>query len=331
MARPKMKINIKKVAEKAKEVTTGSIDWINKPGDMRIFKFKKGTQRISIIPFVVSMANNPDRIDVGDAWYCTTVKVHMNIGANGEAILCPSNFGKPCPICEHRRALMNEGMAWDDESVSSLSLRKRQLFMVRNEDDTDSSIQLLESSYKNFGELLETEIREDEDVAIFADPEEGLILRCRGIEKVFGKNKYIGIDKITFEEREPLSDAVMDSAVDLHKLLKILPYEEIFSKLHIGNDEPEAEEAQKPRGNKRPIKQEEPEVESDDSEQEEAEVEVEVEESSHEESEDSDSSENDCSNFGVNCGYDDDICDECDVWRECRKATDKLLKAKRSR
>lgn len=327
MARPKMKINVKKVTEKAKETTTGSIQWVNKPSDMRTFKFKKGPNRISIIPFVVSMANNPDGIDVGDAWYCTTVKVHMNIGAAGEAILCPSNFGKPCPICEHRRALMDEGAEWNDDSVSSLAPRKRQLFMIINEDDDDKSVQLMESSYKNFGELLETEIREDEEVAIFADPEDGMSLRCRGIEKTFGKNKYIGIDKITFEDRDPLSDEAVNSALDLHKILKVYSYDEIFSKLHVGNEEPETEEAPKPRGNKK-VNKPEPEPEEDDSDSTEEE-----EQDSSDSTEESNQSENDsdCPHFGTNCGYDDEVCDECDNWRECRKATDKLLKAKRSR
>ena len=230
------------------------------------------------------------------------------------------------------------------------------MYNVIDMDKPEDGIQILECSYATFGKKLDAEVEDDEANGAFPDPDEGLIVVARGVEATFGTRKYVDIDKIMFEERDPLDDETLNEAVDLHAALKVMTYDEIVNLINGGDDEElkekpkksikakarpvededededEEEEAETrrpaPRGAK---KKAEPEEEPDEDENEPEtpqNEDVPFDEDSEEADEDSG---DECKFFGTKCGYDDDVCDECDQWQKCRKATDAYLKAKRSR
>lgn len=332
------KMNIGKLIQKAKESKTGGISYLNGVSNKR-FRLVKGKNRISVIPFEVTTEKNMDGVVPGELWYKATVLVHAQIGVNKQMVICPKMFNKKCPICEAEKELAEQGVEWNDESRMALRAKKRELYNVVNDAAPEDGVQVFETSYGNFGKKLDAEIEDDEENGRFPDADEGLIIVARGQEESFGKAKYISVDKISFEEREPLTDEVLNAAVDFNAHLKVLSYDEIVNLVNGG----EEEETPKPAkaSKKAPVEDDEEigeETESRDahSSHQDARRGTEMENaddsSDEEETEpENDEDDEDCPYFGKKCGYDDDVCDECDRWRECRKATDTYLREKRSR
>lgn len=352
--KPRKKFNTAKLVQKAKEGgKTGGISYLNT--SLRRFSLHLKKNRLSIIPFEVTK-NNFDGIEPGELWYKASVLVHSQVGVNKQMVLCPKMFNKKCPICDMEQELAEQGVDWNDKERQALRAKKREVYNVIDMDKPEDGIQILECSYATFGKKLDAEVEDDEANGAFPDPDEGLIVVARGVEATFGTRKYVDIDKIMFEERDPLDDETLNEAVDLHAALKVMTYDEIVNLINGGDDEElkekpkksikakarpvededededEEEEAETrrpaPRGAK---KKAEPEEEPDEDENEPEtpqNEDVPFDEDSEEEDEDSG---DECKFFGTKCGYDDDVCDECDQWQKCRKATDAYLKAKRSR
>lgn len=350
------KFNREKLVQKAKEGgKTGGVSYLN--SNLRQYRFHEKKNRLSIIPFEVSRAN-ADGVEVGELWYKAQVKVHTQVGVNKQMIICPKMFNKKCPICEMEQELSEQGAEWDSKERQALRAKTRELYNVINMDKPEDGIQILEAAYNTFGKKLDAEVEDDEANGAFPDPDEGLIVVARGVKASFAGRDYIDIDKITFEERDALDDETMSEAVDLHAALKVLTYDEIVNLINGGEedeapkpkksikskakpvdededeDEDEEEEAETrrpaPRGAK---KKAEPEEEPDEDENEPETPQnddVPFDEDS-EESDEEEEEETECKFFGKKCGYDDDVCDDCDNWKACRKATDAYLKAKRSK
>lgn len=376
------RINLSNVVSKAKEGgKAGGISYLNT--SLRRYVLHEKKNRLSIIPFEVTQAGNFDGIEPGELWYKASVLVHTQVGVNKQMVLCPKMFNKRCPLCEAEAALREQGAEWNDPDCQVLRAKKREVYNVINEDKPEDGIQLLEASYNVFGKKLDAEIEDDEANGAFPDPDEGLIVVARGVTETFGNHKYIDIDKITFEERDALSDEVLDEALDLHKALKIMTYDEIVTLMNGDDEETPAPKTTKKRPSRsRDDEDEEDEtprrrtrraVEDDDEEDEQPrrrpsrraieedeeedgetsrhdarrgtkmekpKDEPEEEENEAEEAEDdeppfdpdpvpSDVGSDECEHFGRNCGYDDEVCDNCDRWRECRKVNDEYLRAKR--
>lgn len=377
------RINLSNVVSKAKEGgKAGGISYLNT--NLRRYVLHEKKNRLSIIPFEVTQAGNFDGIEPGELWYKASVLVHTQVGVNKQMILCPKMFNKRCPLCEAEAALREQGAEWNDPDCQVLRAKKREVYNVINEDKPEDGIQLLEASYNVFGKKLDAEIEDDEANGAFPDPDEGLIVVARGVTETFGNHKYIDIDKITFEERDALSDEVLNEALDLHKALKIMTYDEIVTLMNGDDEETPApksskkrpsrsrddddddedetprrrssrrvdddeEEQPRRRSSRRAIEEEDEEDEEDETPRhaarrgtktEKPKDEPEEEENEAEEAEDdeppfdpdpvpSDAGSDECEHFGRDCGYDDEVCDNCDRWRECRKANDEYLRNKR--
>ena len=357
------KIDLSKVVKKAKEGgKSGGISYLNT--NLKRYALHEKKNRLSIIPFEVTQANNYDQIEVGELWYKASVLVHPQVGVNKQMILCPKMFNKRCPLCEAEAALREEGAEWNDPSCQALRAKKREVYNVIDEDKPEEGIQILEVSYNIFGKKLDAEIDDDEANGIFPDPDEGLIVVARGVTETFANRNYINIDKITFEERDPLDNAVLEDAVDLHKALKLLSYDEIVNLMNgddsetptpkkeakkpskrYSDDEDEDEQPRK-RSLRRAIEEDEEEEEEDSrtsrreahrgAKNEKLKNEPEEDENAPEAAQDDkppfdedEDEEDECEHFGKACGFDDEVCDNCDRWRECRKANDEYLSAKR--
>lgn len=186
------------------------------------------------MPYIVTDSKHLDRdvpneiALVGDLWYKKPFKIHRNVGSDNQAVICPTTWGKKCPICEYRKKRLSEGA--EKEETDSMKTSDRNLYCVipLGEDKHDEEPHVWDVSQFLFQKLLNTELDEDLDNAVFPDLEEGLSLRIRFDKKTFASNEYAQASRIDFKERdEAYDDDILDTIPNLDDMLKELSYDEI--------------------------------------------------------------------------------------------------------
>jgi hypothetical protein len=234
--KPNYKTAVSKNVEKMQSEGS-SFGYMNLPKGVDIFKEPKGRVTVDIIPYVISDKFHADLdkeagIEVGVLWYKKPFKVHRQIGAgNGDTVVCPSTFGKPCPICEHRKKRMAEGA--DKDEIKALATSKRNLYAVIpiGVKDFDEKIHIWNTTDYFVQELINKELEEQEDKVTFPDLEEGYSLKFRFDEESFAGHKYTKPSRLDFEDRDPYDEDILDEVPDLDKCLKVLPYAELEAML----------------------------------------------------------------------------------------------------
>lgn len=252
--------------------------------DVAYFDPKKGANLIDILPYRVTVDNNPNS-EKGDLDYERTFYLHNNIGPEDKPYICPKTIGKPCPICEHAAKLKQQGA--DDDIIKELRPKQRQLFNVKHPDEDD--IMLWHVSFHNFGKKLETEIldsEDDDDIAGFADLEGGKTIKVRMVQGTFGKNKYLEADRIDFEDRDSdYNEDILDDVYDLDSILKILSYDELKKILLDLPTDDEEDEDEAPRSSRKKSSKKSSKPSSRDEDEDEDEEDSESDEDSDEEEE----------------------------------------------
>lgn len=223
--RSSMRDRARKRAEERENQGGGGTKY-NLPDGMNFYSPKKHAS-LDIIPYTVSVDNHPEDVPKGELWYQRTVLVHFNVGSENKSYLCPKTIKKKCPICEYRAQLVKDPDA-QEEIVRSLKARERELFNVYDREDSDKGVQLWDVSNYNFGAKLEEELREGRvEWGGFAEPVDGFTLKVRFTEEQIGKNKFMQASRIDFEERKSIDKKLLSQALDLDKILKVLPYEQL--------------------------------------------------------------------------------------------------------
>ena len=333
------------------------------PRNVSVFKEEPGSRvRLDILPYVVTDENHPDRDDEngialpGELWYKRPYKLHRGVGVENASVVCPTSFGKPCPICEYRARLLKEG--GDKATIAALKPSLRNLYVVVPKDSKtyEEKPHIWDISQFLFQNQLNEEIEENEDYAVFPDLEEGLTLRIRFSEETFQKNKYASTSRIDFEERdEPYDESILKEVPNLDEVLDVLPYSKIEAlffgtELNVYEDEDEDEEEEittrkrkakslreDPQFNKLMKEEEEEEDESEDDEEDSSYDDEDIEDDNVEPDDEEDDDEepkkaptrtrtkktvsnnNKCPyghKFGTDCEKYDE-CDDCDLWEEC--------------
>lgn len=337
--------------------------YLRLPRNVSVFKEEPGSRvKLDILPYVVTDKNHPDRDDEngialpGELWYKLPYKLHRGIGVENTSVVCPTSFGKPCPICEYRARLIKEG--GDKATIAALKPSLRNLYIVVPKDSKayEEKPHIWDISQFLFQNQLNEEIEENEDYAVFPDLEEGLTLRIRFSEETFQKNKYASTSRIDFEERdEPYDESILKEVPNLDEVLDVLPYSKIEAlffgtELNVYEDEDEDEEEEittrkrkakslreDPQFNKLMKEEEEEEDEGEDDEEDSSYDDEDIEddnvEPDDEEEDDEEqkkaptrtrtkktvSNNNKCP-YGHKFGIDFekyDECDDCDLWEEC--------------
>jgi hypothetical protein len=192
------------------------------------------TLRLDIIPYIVSDPHHLDRDDekdiatVGTEWYRKAFKVHNELGPTGnESIICPTTFGKKCPICEYRVKRIKEGAHKDEFKL--LYPKERSLYNVIpiDSEKLEEKIYLWNMSDYLFQGALNDELIDNPENGIFPDLAEGKTLVLKLKWKAIGDNSYPEVKDITFEDREPYDAGILDEVADLDTVLKVLSYNEI--------------------------------------------------------------------------------------------------------
>lgn len=241
-----------------------------------------GKYELDFLPYVVTDPRHPDRDEKNQVaveeslWYRRPFRVHRNIGAGQDSVVCLSSVGKKCPICEHRAKLVKEGA--DKEEIKLLNSSKRMLYIVipLNSKKHEPKIHLFDISEAMFQDKLTNELKENPNNEVFPDLAEGKSVKVRFEGKTIGNSKpFPEADRIDFMERnEQYDDAILDEVPNLDEVLNILSYKELEAKyLEIDVEEDggklksrDDEEEEKPTRNRfsKPVRKEEEEPEEED-------------------------------------------------------------------
>lgn len=221
--------------------SSGNFTSLNIPDGMKLFKPKKGKYTLDLLPYTVGEGN--PHAKEGQKYFERTYWVHgFCIGPNNESHIClAKNFGKKCPACEHRESLMTEPDA-DKKTIQKLRPKQRQLFLVRDQEDSPDEVQLFDSSYSNFGEMLDEAINDPDHKGAMKDfyrPDaDGKSLRCGFKEATAESFKFIECSSIAFKDRsKPLGKELLKDLPCLDELLKPLSYKEFVKLMEGGGTE----------------------------------------------------------------------------------------------
>jgi len=241
--KPNFSTAVKENSERQESKGSGS-SYLKLPKNVKMFFEKEGKISLDIIPYIVNVKNHPDRNEEakiaipGYLWYRSSFRIHRNIGADNETIVCPTTFGRPCPVCEEFKRRQADGAEWDD--IKPLKFSNRSLYAVIpiGAKKYEEEIHIWDVSDFCFQEQLNKEIREKESCANFPDLEEGKTLSIRFEEKALGKNKFCTANRIDFENRDAYDDDIVDDVPDLDSLLVIHSYKTIENMFYeIASDE----------------------------------------------------------------------------------------------
>lgn len=279
MAKKKTSSFRNKVAKDTqRQKTAGSnYGYLRLPNGVGVLKTDESTKMmLDFMPYLVSDKKHPD-LDpetetavVGSLWYKRPYKVHRNIGSTNDSVVCLSSIGKPCPICEFRTKRIKEGA--EKEELDALKASQRNLYVVipKGVKGHEEVPHIWDISQYLFQNLLNDELEENDENAVFPDLEEGLTLKIRFEEKQLGKNKFKEVSRIDFVQRsEPYDEAILEDIPDLDKVLTILSYKELEAKFmeidpEDSSDDDIEEEDDTPK--KRPSKKATKPVEEEDDE-----------------------------------------------------------------
>jgi hypothetical protein len=232
-------------------------------------------------------------VDPGSQYYKVSYKKHGSVGPEEKHIVCPSTFGKRCPM-EEEFAKQKKGDAEYDD-IKSLRPSDRDLFLVHNK----GKLYLWDVPWWWFGKLLDIEIEEDDSDNLFWFPEDGVSIRATFETDSFGTKATA----VRFKDRKnDIDDEILEqaTAIDLAACVNETTYEDVERLMHgVGDDDDDdAEDGGEP---------EEPVEEPDE----------EPEEPTGEPDNDGEPS---C--FGDKDEYDEDgdDCEDCDYRKNCKKA-----------
>lgn len=242
MAQPRKKSPFRgKVSEDAqKQGKAGaSYGYLNLSKGISVFTPEPGGRvTLDFLPYNVTDPKHPDRNDENDTalpgslWYKHPFIIHRNVGgANGNSEVCLATVGKKCPICEYR-ALRSKAGA-DKDELATMNQSRRNLYIVVPIDvkGFEEKPHIFDISYAMFGKLLKEELEEEPSNDIFPDLDEGKTLTIRFSSETIGNSKpFAEAKKITFADRDPYKESILEEVPNLDEVLNILSYEELKNK-----------------------------------------------------------------------------------------------------
>ena len=320
----------------AKRSKRGGSSTVKAADGIGFFKpIEEGSQTLSIVNFTVgknrALLSN---IDPGDPYYKASFKRHRDVGPEDKMVVCPSTFGKRCPVCEEYTVQKSSSDAEYDD-FKGLRPSERDVFLVIHKD----KLYLMEMPFYWFGKLLDNELQEDDDEdGLFFLPGDNIDVRVTWETDSFGTKAVA----IRFKKRKTeLDEDLIAQAqeIDLGDCVIESSYANIECMFHGADseddedpDDDDDEEKEEPKKKKKGKKKPDPEEEEDDEDDEEPEVdEDEADEDDEPEENDEDEEEEPvkkkgkkgkCLN-GFKFGKDNDEhdeCDDCGSFKACAKA-----------
>jgi hypothetical protein len=197
-----------------------------------------GRVKLDFMPYIVTDPKHPDRNEaLGVAmpdtpWYTRPYSIHRNVGANNDSYVCLASIGKKCPICEYRAKRIKAQA--EKEETDTMKPSKRNLYLVIPLDSKkhEAEVHIFDISTFNFQNLLDDELKENEDYEVFPDLTEGYTLKVRFDSKTIGGSQpFAQASRIDFLDRdEAYDEALLDDMPNLDEVLIILSYDELKAK-----------------------------------------------------------------------------------------------------
>ena len=257
-----------KVAKASKKTAqqNSNYGYLNLPKGVNVFKPENDSRvTLDFLPYIVTMKNHPDKDEkdgtaVKDSiWYRLPFKTHRNVGtgANHSRVVCPSSFGKKCPICEYKVKKVAEKA--DKADIDALKTSPRYLYIVNPLDSSKfekGKWHIFDISHAMFQKLLDDELDEGSVSEIFMDTAEGESLKVRFTGKTIGNSKpFPEATKITAVERaKPYADSVSGETPKLDEILVVLTYEELEKKFfELEDEEEDDDEPRAKKSNKKTV------------------------------------------------------------------------------
>ena len=135
MAKKKRKGNFRNKIRRdveRQETASSSYGYLNLPSGVSVFNPEPGSRvKMDIIPYEVTDTNHPDKFEdeqiavAGDLWYKRPFKIHRNVGSGNDSVVCPTSFGKKCPLCEYRAKRLKEGAPKEEIEELGIGRLKR--------------------------------------------------------------------------------------------------------------------------------------------------------------------------------------------------------------
>lgn len=231
-------------AAKKESSSTGS-NYIKVPAGISFYSPEPDSkQRFDVIPYEITDKNHLDidpeiGLEVGELWYKKPYKVHRNVGADKQTVVCPTTFGKKCPICEYKNKRSQAGADWEELKIFNPSKRNLYWVIPRGVKKLEEIIHLFDFSHHNFQKLLNKELNEEEEYEEFPAFEGGYTLKVRWDEATIGKKgkPFAEASRIDFEEREEdIDEDILSEVPSLDDLLICLTYEQIKAKFFQDED-----------------------------------------------------------------------------------------------
>ena len=349
-------------AEKQKKSGKGR-GYIDLPKGIEFLKLPDNARSIKLdfLPYIVTSNNHPEKDEKngvalpGTPWYRLPIRVHTNVGADNERVICRKTFGGKCPVCDYQLKRIKEGA--DKEEFKLLYPQERSLYIVIpiGVKDLEEKPYVWDMSDFLFQETLIEELQEDPDNEDFFTLDNGKTLELRLKWKEIGKSNFPEVVSVKFEDREPYGEEVMTDCPSLDDCVKVLSFQELEAKffdlqeedagkLEEKEEEPEDEPPARSKRYSRSEKKEEPEPEPEAEKptrsrgrKPEPQPEPEPEEesaparSSRRTKESEPEDDNKCP-YGHKFGDDTDKfpkdCDKCKVWDDCIELYEKNHKKK---
>ena len=314
--------------------------YLRLPQGVSVFSPKPSSKvRLDFLPYKVTDPKHPDRDDElgiavpGSLWYKRPFKIHRNVGVNDATIICPTSFGKPCPICEYRKKRLKEGAEKQETDAMKASRRTLYAVIPINDPDNEEKIHVWDMSWWLFQKLLNEELEDNPEYGAFPDLEDGYTLRIRFSSDSIGKgDPFARASNIQFIPREDAYDEdILKNVPNLDEMVSVLSYEQIqamfFEEEEVISDE-STEELEETKEEQAPTPQlhRHPKT-TKKQEEEEPEPKKPMRRQRRPREEKKPEPEEQKCPYGHIFGEDNDAfddCDDCPLYNECAAAYDKL-------
>ena len=258
---------LQKRVEKGRRNAEGRQNTIIKLENAPVWRPKDGEHIIDILPYIAG-PNDRDTPE-GKPTYTFEYEVHRGVGPNNLMFLCLEKmFGKPCPICEHRMQLIEQGA--DKEVWKPLFPKKRNLYnvIVYDRGEEEKGVQIWDEAYfyseKNIVSISKKRGRGGKpgELINFSDVDNGKSISFI-IEPPQSKEDYRSYTGFAFEDREyEIEDDLLEDCFTLDEIISIPDYDTV-SEIYWGSKQKDDDES--PRRKKRRIMMDDEEDEEDES------------------------------------------------------------------
>ena len=178
--------------------------------------------------------------------YKLEIPVHYGVGQANAAHVCPFDaFGKPCPRCEEKFALLEQNNnKWDRDTMGHLNSSWRDFYNIYNYNDPDAGFHPWEVAFKSFEEIMQDELDKMADELFPWALDSGNTVEFKGREKNIGGNRtYIEPQIPDFAPRDPYPETTLDEVIPFDQCVRLSTYEEIAAD-HFGMEQVSAPSAQ---------------------------------------------------------------------------------------